>query len=139
MPGYIQKVLQRCKHDKHKKHQPSPHPIEPQKYGIAAQEPIPEDTSRIALESEKKRIQQIVGSILYYARSVDSTALVTLNKIATEQEKATNHTIETTEQLLDYMESNPDAMVIFYASDMILNLHSDDSYTSVKDNRSRAG
>jgi hypothetical protein len=36
-----------------------------------------------------KRIQQIVGSILYYARAVDMTVLMALSAIAVEQTQAT--------------------------------------------------
>ena len=42
-------------------------------------------------------------------------------------------------QLLDYMYSNPHAVVRFRASNMILNVHSDASYLSAKKARSRAG
>ena len=139
MPGYIKKVLQRYSHEKPKKHQACPYPVEPRKYGRAAQDPMEQDTSRNATEKETKKIQKVVGSILYYARGVDSTALVSLSTIASEQAKATGHTIATTEQLLDYMASNPDATIRFYASDMILNIHSDASYLSVRNARSRAG
>ena len=43
------------------------------------------------------------------------------------------------EQLLDYMHTNPNAVIRFRASDMILNLHSDASYLSAARGRSRAG
>jgi hypothetical protein len=36
-----------------------------------------------------RRIQQIVGSILYYARAVDMTVLMALSSIASEQMKTT--------------------------------------------------
>ena len=42
------------------------------------------------------------------------------------------------QQLLDYMATNSNALVRFYASDMILNLHSDASYLSAGQGRSRA-
>ena len=45
--------------------------------------------------------------------------------------KVTNH-------LLDYLATYPDATMRFYASDMILNIHSDASYLSVKNSQSRA-
>ena len=84
------------------------------------------------------KVQQVVGSILYYERAVDLTALMSLSTIASEQAKATGHTIETMEQMLDYMAMNPDATMHFRASDMILNIHSDASYLSVRNGRSRA-
>ena len=42
------------------------------------------------------------------------------------------------EQLLNYMHTNPNAVIRFRASDMILNLHSDASYLSAARGRSRA-
>ena len=44
--------------------------------------------------------------------------------------RATKMTIEAAEQLLDYMSTHPDTTIIYCASDIILNLHSDASYLS---------
>ena len=41
-------------------------------------------------------------------------------------------------QMLDYLTTNPDATLRYYASDMILNIHSDTSYLSEQNGRSRA-
>ncbi len=41
-------------------------------------------------------------------------------------------------QLLDYLTTNPDATIWFHGSDMIMNIHSDASYLSEADARSRA-
>ena len=54
-----------------------------------------------------------VGSILCYARAVDLMPLISLSTIVSEQAKATWHTIQTMEQLFDYMVSNPDATIRF--------------------------
>ena len=40
---------------------------------------------------------------------------------------------------LDYMASNPDVLVRFYGSDMVLNSHSDGNYPTVTRGRCRAG
>ena len=40
--------------------------------------------------------------------------------------------------MLDYLATNTNAQVIFYPSNMILNVHSDASYLSAKDAKSRA-
>jgi hypothetical protein len=42
-----------------------------------------------------------------------------------------------TNQLLDYLATHPDATIIYHASDMILQIHSDSSYLSVSNARSR--
>ena len=67
------------------------------------------------------------------------TILHALNSIAAESSKPTERTMERVEQLLDYMHTYPNAVVRYYASDMISNVHSDASYLSAGRGRSRAG
>ena len=43
------------------------------------------------------------------------------------------------QQLIDYLNTNPNAVIRFRSSDMILNVHSDASYLSAGNVRSRAG
>jgi hypothetical protein len=76
---------------------------------------------------------------LYYARAVDPNVLMPLNDIATEQTKATEKSQAATNKMLDYLETHPDATIIYHASDMILHIHSDASYLSVSNARSRLG
>ncbi len=66
------------------------------------------------------------------------TVLMALSVIAVEQTKATTKTLGTCMQLLDYLASNSEAKVRFYAFDMIMNIHSDASYLSETGARSRA-
>jgi hypothetical protein len=80
-----------------------------------------------------------MGSVLYYARAVDPTVIMPLNDIATEQTKATEKTQADANQLLDYLATHPDATIRYHASDMILHIHSDASYLSVSNARSRIG
>ena len=79
-----------------------------------------------------------MGSILFYARSVDSTFLVGLNFIAMQQTKATDNTLKRTEDLLDYAATHPEAKIRYRASEMILQIHTDASYLSEPKARSRA-
>jgi hypothetical protein len=62
-----------------------------------------------------------------------------LNDIATEQTKATEKMQAATNQLLDYLATQPDATIRYHASDMILHIHSGASYLSVSNARSRLG
>jgi hypothetical protein len=84
-------------------------------------------------------IQKVTGPVLYYTREVDPTFLMPLNDIATEQTKVTEKTQTVTKQLLDYLATHPDAAIRYHASDMILHIHSDASYLSVSNARSRLG
>jgi hypothetical protein len=76
---------------------------------------------------------------LYYARAVDPTVLMPPNDIATEQTKATEKTQAATNQMLDYLVTHQDATIRYRASDMVLHIHSDASYLSVSNARSRLG
>jgi predicted protein tyrosine phosphatase len=84
-------------------------------------------------------MKKVTGSVLYYAIAVDPTLLLHLNDIATEQAKATEKNQAATNQLLDYLATHPDATIRYHESDMILHIHSDSSYLSVSNARSRLG
>eukprot|EP00804_Cyclotella_cryptica_P013525 CCRYP_017242-RA/>CCRYP_017242-RA protein AED:0.41 eAED:0.41 QI:0/0/0/1/0/0/5/0/589 len=99
--------------------------------------PLPKDASGPLDSAGQKRIQQIVGALLYYARAVDNTILLSLSAIASEQAHPTQLTHQRCQQLLDYCASHPNAIVRFTASDMILNIHSDASYLSETKARGR--
>ena len=81
----------------------------------------------------------MVGTLLYYARAVDCTMLAALGSIATQQANPTENTMKKVKQLLDYAATNPDAIITYQASNMVLAAHSDASYLSETQARSRAG
>ena len=62
-----------------------------------------------------------------------------LSEIMGQQKNPTQKTMERVNQFLDYMATHPDAKIRFYASDMVLNVHSDASYLTAPRARSRAG
>jgi hypothetical protein len=138
MPGYVSNVLSKFQHDapKHPQHTPSIYitPVYGAKTKYATKDETPPLTAKQCLT-----IQKVTGSVLYYARAVDPTVLMPLNDIATVQTKATEKTQAATNQLLDYLVTLPDATIRYHASDMILHIHSDASYLSVSNTRSRLG
>eukprot|EP00804_Cyclotella_cryptica_P028183 CCRYP_011053-RC/>CCRYP_011053-RC protein AED:0.33 eAED:0.33 QI:0/0/0/1/0/0/2/0/415 len=138
MPGYIKKVLQRFRHECSKP-QHSPYQCAPKQYGKAVQLPLPPNDSPPLDKPGITRIQQIVGTILYYARCVDITILMTLSTISHKQARATQRTNLSVTQLLDYCATHPDATICFRASDMVLNIHSDASYLNAPAACSRIG
>jgi hypothetical protein len=139
MPGYVKKALIRFKHRPPAKPQHQPHPHLPIKYGEKKQTSEPEDTSPKLNREETKFVQEVTGVFLFYARAVDSTMLVALSAIAAEQGSPTQQTLRKVEQFLDYAATNPEAVVTYKASDMVLAIHSDASYLSEPKARSRAG
>jgi hypothetical protein len=59
-----------------------PHKCLPIAYGAKAQLTPDADTSKLLDEHRKRRIQEIVGLLLYYMRAVDNKLLVALSAIA---------------------------------------------------------
>ena len=74
-----------------------------------------------------KYIQQVVEVLLYYEIATNNTTLVSLGDIAAEQSRTTLTMIEIMNQPLDYLAPNPHATIQYYASGIILFIHSDAS------------
>ena len=66
------------------------------------------------------------------------TALTALTTLGSEQAKSTAHTLKSTEHLLDYLATHPNAKLLYYTSAIVLNIHSDASYASEIGAKSRA-
>jgi hypothetical protein len=79
MPGYIKKKLQEYGHMIPDRVQTCPYSPEPISYGAKAQAPIAPDTTPLLDAKGIKRVQKIVGSILYYARAAEMTVLMALS------------------------------------------------------------
>ena len=139
MPNYVRKKLIEYGYKPSNRRQYSPYQPEPIVYGKNSDK-IPKDKKYAFLSLKDKRfVQQVLGSFLYYARAIDITILQALSAIATDQAMPTERTLQRVHQLLDYMYTNPNAVIRFRKSDMILNIHSDASYLSASRGRSRAG
>jgi len=138
MPGYIERALQRFRHPTPARPEHSPHAWQPPSYGAATQLTPAPDTSDTLDPAARRRVQEVIGVLLYYARAVDPTLLVALNTLASQQANATQATARAVHQLLDYCATHPDATIRFHASDMVLWTHSDASYLSAPQGRSRA-
>jgi hypothetical protein len=71
-------------------------------YGAKTQYAKQDETPPLAAK-QCLNIQQVTGSVLYYARAVDPTVLMPLNNITTEQTKATKKTQAATNRRPDRM------------------------------------
>jgi hypothetical protein len=89
MPGYIQKKLLRFKHQTPKAKQNSMHPHVKPQYGAKAKYVTNDDTSPPLTGKEAKYVQEVAGTLLYYASAADSTILPALSAIATKQANPT--------------------------------------------------
>lgn len=139
MPGYVAAALHRFQHPEPTRDEDSPHAWVPPNYGSTIQLSPLEDTSPPLDKPGITRVQQIIGTLLYYARAIDSTMLVALSTLSAVQSKSTDATADALTRLLNYAASHPDAIVRYHASGMILWIHSDASYLCEPKARSRVG
>ena len=86
-----------------KKPQYWPHKHRPIDYGDTHKIVQPTDTSPPLNEKGIKRVQVIVGDLLYVGRAVNNKLLVALSDIGAQQTAATKETADEIEQLLDYV------------------------------------
>ena len=101
-------------------------------YGAKIQYVDDDDDSPPLSADEKKYIQVLTGTLLYYGQAVDSTILPALSSLTSEQNKPMQKTMAMAKQLFDYYASQEDAIITYNASKMILNVHSDAGYLNEK-------
>ena len=97
------------------------------------------NTSKPLPPEKLKLLQSKLGTIYYYSRMMDLTTLVANNDISINQASATFNTNDKMNKLMDYLCTNSNVKIKYRVSDMILKIHSDGSYLSVSNSRSRAG
>ena len=136
MPGYVARALARFAVTDHTPSD-SPHQHVVPQYGAKVQLTTV-DSSPFLDADATTRIREIVGVFLYYARAIDNTMLVALGTIASQQASATQATANAVVDLLNYAATHPDAIIKYFASDMVLYSHTDASYLSEAKARSRA-
>jgi hypothetical protein len=139
MPGYITSMLQKYQHPPSKR--PPIRPVHMDGTSIWTAHTICPTPwwQRGRLCSRVSRAQGIVGTLLYYARSVDPTLIMPLSTIVSHLSTVTSTTMAAVSQLLDYWRTKPHATIRYYASDMQLKIHSDASYFSESNAKSRIG
>ena len=84
------------------KRQDQPHPHVEPTYGAKQQYAEDEDVSPKLAPSSTKEVQEIVGSLLYYALALDNTMLVALGDLAAAQSQPTWATWDTMIWILNY-------------------------------------
>jgi hypothetical protein len=143
MPRYIKAALYKYQHPAPARPEHAPHTWNPSMYGAtygAKTQFVDETTPSPALSDKKvNKLQQLTGTLLYYARAVDPTLIMPINVLAPEQSNATEITADKIIKLLNYCNTHPETKIRYHASDMILHIHSDASDLSENEAKIRAG
>jgi hypothetical protein len=127
MPGYVTKALGRFQHNTFGRAHHVPHAWTKPQYGSHPQLTPAPDATNLLPPSTLTRIQEILGTLLLYGRTIDSTMLVALGTIASQKSKGTQVMAQALAQLINYAADHPDATVRYHTSDMYLRVHSDAS------------
>jgi hypothetical protein len=138
MPGYIKAALHKYQHPAPTRPEHAPHTWNPPIYGAKTQFVTERITSPTLSDKEINKLQQLTGTLLYYARALDPTLIVPINVLASEQSTATNVTADKVIKLLNYCNTHPGSRIRYHSSDMILHIHSDASYLSEDEANIRA-
>jgi hypothetical protein len=139
MPGYIKFALHKYQHSARTRPEHAPRTWNPLIYGANMQFVTEATISPALSDKEINKLQQLTGTLLYYSRAVDPTLIMLINVLASEQSTATNVTADNIIKLLNYCNTHPETKIRYHSSDMILHIHSDASYLSEDEAKSRAG
>jgi hypothetical protein len=139
MDGYIDNLLIKYVHARPKKPRLSPYKCTPIAYGINTQRAPEMNTSELLDVALKRRCQEIVGSLLYYAGAVDNKLLVALSVIAAHQARATIATEQGVDYLLDYVATYPNDGIAYWEGNMILCAYADAGFLNESKACSGAG
>jgi hypothetical protein len=118
MPEYITRALNRFLHPAPKHLELSPFPWEQPNYSNKTQlTPVPDTLPPIS-STDKLHLQEVLGILLYYARALDVTILTAISEVSTEIATGTVKTMVKMNQLLDYLSTNPEAIIQHHPSSM---------------------
>jgi hypothetical protein len=138
MPGYIKAALHKYQHPAPARPEHAPYTWNPPIYGAKTQFVTETTTSPALSDKEINKLQQLTGTLLYYTRAIDPTLIMPINVLASEQSTATHVTADKVIKLLNYCNTHPESKIRYHSSDMILHIHSDASYLSEDEAKSRS-
>ena len=98
--GYVQKARVKYQHPLPNRPQHSPYQASPIKYGAKIQHLVPEDTSPPLTEEQIRRVQDVVGTFVWYGAACDPTLAASLSALATRQSKGTDNMKKASHQLV---------------------------------------
>jgi hypothetical protein len=120
MPGYIKAAINKYQHATPTRPEHALHTWNPPVYGAKTQYVEDENNSPALSAKDVNKLQQLTGTLLYYARAVDPTLIISINVLASEQTKSAADTTDKVIKLLNYCNTHPETKIRYHASAMIL-------------------
>ena len=88
----------------------------------------PPETLPVLDKKGTKRVQSITGTFQYYTKGIDTTMIVSVNKLSSQQAAPPRETLKKCNMLMDYAHTYPNATICYHASDMCLHIDYDAAY-----------
>jgi hypothetical protein len=127
MPGYVDKLLRKVRPEGIKSANTPAH-YTPPNYSNPGAHTATVDVSPLASDTDKKTLQSVIGTLLYYSRAVDPSICTALHELGSIQSKPTQNDMLKMNRLLGYVSKYRNIAIRYHASNMILQLLSDASY-----------
>ena len=77
------------------------------------------DNSALASEEDKKLLQRVVGTLLYYSRAVDPSICTAVHQLGSVQSKPSQNDMRKMDKLLQYVSKHRNIGIRFYAAHLI--------------------
>jgi hypothetical protein len=129
MPRYIDRLLQRVRPNGIKGAQ-TPAQYQPPNFKHPGAQTATVDQSPLATDEDKKLLQSVIGTLLYYSRAVDPSICTAVHALGSVQSKPSQNDMQNMVRLLQYVSTHRNIGIRYYASNMILNMLSDVSFLS---------
>jgi hypothetical protein len=126
MPGYITKLMRRVR-PQGIKGAPTPAIYNAPNYKSPQAQTAAIGETPSATPEQKHKLQVVVGTLLYYARSVDPSIPTAVHELGSVQSNPTKDMLKM-ERLLQYVSSHQNYGIRYHASSMQLQIQSDASY-----------
>jgi hypothetical protein len=108
MPGYIKAALHKYQHPVPARPEHAAHTWYPPIYGAKTQFVSDPKPGPAISDKDVNKLQQLRGTLLYYARAVNPTLSMPINILASEQSNATEETADKVIKLLNYFNTHPE-------------------------------
>ena len=127
MPGYIEKLLRKVRPNGIKGAS-TPGIYIPPNYKSPKAQTATIDLSPLATAEQQHELQVVVGTLLYYARTVDPSILTAIHELGSVQSKPTIQDMRKVDRVLQYVSTHQNGATRFYASTMQHQVQSDASF-----------
>jgi hypothetical protein len=127
MARYIDKLFQTIRPNR-TKGVSTPSTYAPPNYKNPGAQTATIDDTPLATLAQKKELQSVIGTLLYYSRAVDPLILTAVHELGSVQANLTIKDMLKMERLLQYLSTHRNYGIRYYASNMQLQVQSDAFY-----------